>query len=577
MLDTTRAVSTLHAPQSLRISADPAVSPLLQAHVLFTQLDAEMIEGDGQYPRPNAPDALVPIGFHRSVTWTSCESISRRGCDGLRFRIASIVRALGLSFTFEFDACERDMSTFLLPLFPFPPFLHLSFLLVLPTLLFLPSGRPLLFPGSRERRIRHAPRPLALPPARAGLLHQHDTERDAPSDYEATTRLLDAARAYDHTARGTSPRTPYHVHALKGEQHLTPAHLRYDTQQALPFLHTRAAHVNLRAWDVRHHRRAQRPMCPILPPTTTICGAAPFSRSPNYHLHHHPRAQRSQWLFFIAGAVPFFCPRSTTIDASPLCLPGLPSMQEHPHTPGALPAHTRTQTHSATGMRPRLKQQEAIVAYPRRDAANRTSAPPPRWSVACASRLAPAVAGDRLQHHHTERDIPRDYESAARCARCTARLRRRLMRAIASATLYHADTLDATPARSPAPTHTASRTGSAFVVSPRCATVSTSVPPSPLDPRACRGLQDHPQHLPHLQRLPRPFLIAGAAFVAFSYATTIYCPHRSTRAAGHIPNTTLTSPAPTAASHVAFVDSPRTLAILSAVPPPLKTCPWHAP
>lgn len=114
----------------------------------------------------------------------------------------------------------------------------------------------------------------------------------------------------------------------------------------------------------------------------------------------------------------------------------------------------------------------------------------------------------------------------------------------------------------------------AFVVSPRCATVLTNVPPSPLDLRAYRGLQDHPQHLPRLQRVPRSFLIAGAAFVAFSYATTTCCPHRSTRAAGHIPNTTLTSPAPVAAS---LHRTHRTLAILSAVPPPLKTCPWHAP
>ncbi|KAJ7895446.1 hypothetical protein B0H13DRAFT_2665101 [Mycena leptocephala] len=68
-------------------------------------------------------------------------------------------------------------------------------------------------------------------------------------------------------------------------------------------------------------------------------------------------------------------------------------MQEHPHTPDVLPAHTRTQTHSTTGMRPRLKQQEAIVAHPRRDAATRTSAVPhlpPRFFRLIRPRLAGA-------------------------------------------------------------------------------------------------------------------------------------------------------------------------------------------
>jgi hypothetical protein len=59
---------------------------------------------------------------------------------------------------------------------------------------------------------------------------------------------------------------------------------------------------------------------------------------------------------------------------------------------------------------------------------------------------------------------------------------------------YLTDTLDTTPARTPASTHTACyvrvrRTHAAFVASPRFATILTSVPPSPLDARACCPLQ----------------------------------------------------------------------------------------
>jgi hypothetical protein len=88
----------------------------------------------------------------------------------------------------------------------------------------------------------------------------------------------------------------------------------------------------------------------------------------------------------------------------------------------------------------------------------------------------------------------------------------------------------------------------AFVASPGCATVLPSVPLSRLDARACRALQYHPQYAALPQRAPRSFLIASVACVALSYATTIYCPYPSTQAAGCIPNTTPTSPAPAVAT-----------------------------
>jgi hypothetical protein len=135
--------------------------------------------------------------------------------------------------------------------------------------------------------------------------------------------------------------------------------------------------------------------------------------------------------------------RATTIDASSFRFLGPPSMQEHPCAPDALPTHTGSLTRSATGMhsirrRPHLAprsfcrtpamslcgespaRQPCGTSHPLFSASSAPASPqrgmrhPPRLPA------APAVAGDRLQHHHTARDSPHDYEPTARCARCTA-------------------------------------------------------------------------------------------------------------------------------------------------------------
>ncbi|KAF8146064.1 hypothetical protein K438DRAFT_1781343 [Mycena galopus ATCC 62051] len=84
-----------------------------------------------------------------------------------------------------------------------------------------------------DARERHAAEPL--PPARPGPRHQHDTERATFSDYEATTRLLDAPRAYDltpmphyaHTLHTRPPCTrtpaPTHTASLYRSHHSTSA------------------------------------------------------------------------------------------------------------------------------------------------------------------------------------------------------------------------------------------------------------------------------------------------------------------------------------------------------------------
>ncbi|KAF8148360.1 hypothetical protein K438DRAFT_1779688 [Mycena galopus ATCC 62051] len=88
-----------------------------------------------------------------------------------------------------------------------------------------------------------------------------------------------------------------------------------------------------------------------------------------------------------------------------------------------------------------------------------------------------------------------------------------------------------------------------------------SVVPPPSAPAALFGT---PEHYPHLRWATPSFLIASATSVVFSYAITIYGPHRSMRGCVHPQYDT--SPAPAAAVHAAFIASPLVLATHSAVP-----------
>ncbi|KAF8182451.1 hypothetical protein K438DRAFT_1975580 [Mycena galopus ATCC 62051] len=101
----------------------------------------------------------------------------------------------------------------------------------------------------------------------------------------------------------------------------------------------------------------------------------------------------------------------------------------------------------------------------------------------------------------------------------------------------------------------------AFVASPRCATILT-------------------MYRPH-RSTPAPAALFGmtrntAAFTAFSYTTTIYCPLRSTRAAWHIPNTTPMSPAP-GPSSAASQSSSRNLPLARTTHTTRMLCTWPYP
>ncbi|KAF8130026.1 hypothetical protein K438DRAFT_1999563 [Mycena galopus ATCC 62051] len=269
--------------------------------------------------------------------------------------------------------------------------------------------------------------------------------------------------------------------------------------QALSFLDSRAAPIDPTAgmYDttaVRGGRCIHSPSYPLL--------SSPRAAYPR----DDPHAQRSRSLFFITGPALRRLMRR-------------PSASPRYHQRRSIPTRLTSRLHTLGARRAALdavRGRGARCSYPHvHRAAPHQS--PPRWSVACAIRD---------YHWHW----------------------------LSQGTVYNPTTPREISHATTTPPHAARDVlvdpDAAFVATPRCATVLTGVPPSPADARACRALQYYPQHIPRAQRAPRLFLIAGVAFFAFTYATTIYCPHRSTRTAGHIPNTTPTSPArATAALH----------------------------
>ncbi|KAF8188154.1 hypothetical protein K438DRAFT_1972347 [Mycena galopus ATCC 62051] len=278
-------------------------------------------------------------------------------------------------------------------------------------------------------------------------LQQHDIERGVPSHQEATTTCL------MHPAR-LRPRP----------QRQAPAHPRDAAQQALSFLNVRAALRDPAGAATDLSGRLLRPFA------TVYATFHASRRSSNYHLHYGPRAQRL--LFFIAG------PALRRVMRRSSASQGYHRRRSSPTRP--MPCLRTLGARRAALEAVRVYNTKKLLSHTR-NVPLRRSYPHVRFS---ASELG-------VRH-------PPQVQT-----RCT-------LRAIycVNAT-YHDDTLDTTPARSPAPTHTASRTGSA-------------VPPSPLDTRACRALQQHPQHYPRPRRAPRshphhlrqPFSTVHAAFVA---------------------------------------------------------------
>ncbi|KAF8195158.1 hypothetical protein K438DRAFT_800307 [Mycena galopus ATCC 62051] len=159
-----------------------------------------------------------------------------------------------------------------------------------------------------ERLVRHAPRPSALPAARAGLLQLHDTTRCA-QPLRSNYHLLRVPRAYDLILKVRPPRipaTPMVVppslrrlrYLLIRHHHLQPSPLD------VPALH-RARHVRrlptrpaiLSAMKTRpryklqHDAHVTYPCAATLRPT--ICSKPGPVAQCGYGAHHHQRTQHT--------------------------------------------------------------------------------------------------------------------------------------------------------------------------------------------------------------------------------------------------------------------------------------------
>ncbi|KAJ7803740.1 hypothetical protein B0H13DRAFT_2492851 [Mycena leptocephala] len=374
---------------------DPSGLSLLQAHVLYTQLDAERIEGDGstsQCARCARP--------HRFPSQRHLDVVQPLLTDDLVFEHPS-------------RTCSADAN---------------------PYLVAGATGRASRSRVSRPAHSHPSVAPVALPyttctatTSTAACLRWPSAPARHPNAMRPVTAkpLPPAPRAYDHTTCGTSTADALLRPCPQGFATPRPRapQIRHAAGAALP------PHARCPTWDVRHHRRAQRPMCPIfpyrihrfprLPPTTTISGAAPFSRGPNYHPASPPACAALAVAVLHRRRRALLLPAQSTPTYPTPCLRTLgPDTQRHRHAPASKLTRSYRRAPAEGLSYPHVCRAAPPTAFlPPHQA-------PPRWGVACAIRLAPAVAGDRLQHHHTARNIPRDYEPAARCARCTARLRR---------------------------------------------------------------------------------------------------------------------------------------------------------
>ncbi|KAJ7709102.1 hypothetical protein B0H14DRAFT_3902936 [Mycena olivaceomarginata] len=175
-------------------------------------------------------------------------------------------------------------AAFLILLFSSPSLLSCFFLVVLFTDVVLSHPIPLHIAAActpvapsrpPERHVRDAPQLPGLSAARAGLL-QLPTRNDVFSDCEATPRCPDVL-----------PRPC--------PQHQAPVHSRYETQQALPFLHARAALIDPTDAKTIFSASIPHPICrfPRVCPRWSLryCPTLPSTPAPLdahtwAHIHH---------------------------------------------------------------------------------------------------------------------------------------------------------------------------------------------------------------------------------------------------------------------------------------------------
>ncbi|KAJ7811543.1 hypothetical protein B0H14DRAFT_3880054 [Mycena olivaceomarginata] len=263
----------------------------------------------------------------------------------------------------EFDACERVVGALLLHQPSFSSS-SLSSSRTPPPVLAQPSVPPVAPSGSAGTSCMICV--ATIHTARAGLLQQHDTERDALRDYKATASLLDVPRAYDLTpdavSRPHAPdlRTPQIRRAAldmrpysRAWGPLHPFPIAYGASLAtrprrpsLGLPHSLPRRLFL-SRSASHGRRASPARAPIVPValiaarhTTIVFSGIPpsplgacASVHPQPGVHGHRRAQRPPRPFLLAGVLPVASALAATSSAPSHSKPASATQQKHDARP----------------------------------------------------------------------------------------------------------------------------------------------------------------------------------------------------------------------------------------------------
>ncbi|KAF7362772.1 hypothetical protein MVEN_00626900 [Mycena venus] len=213
----------------------------------------------------------------------------------------------------------------------------------------------------------------SFPPRGSIICDMHRDHPHSPPPASAFCSSTTRNAMQPHHTRGTSPWTPYHALVLNTRLPCTQDNPRSkrcrSSTRALPSLICRRSndlqrspHLSVLGALLRAPQLGCMTPAPCAAAVTSIPHRIRRRRFPRLLRRLSPALPQSPLHACLSRVAPttictitytrsvrggscgaaFFCPHTKTIDTSPLRLPGLPSTQEHPYTPDALPTHTGT-------------------------------------------------------------------------------------------------------------------------------------------------------------------------------------------------------------------------------------------